>query len=288
MPNGTMHNVEDKEMKQSKLYIMCTSGLILIVAIMWFFIGVDQKESSAVFLQDTTAAGSLASGDKAEPSIATPQPVSNNTAEGITGLSDTALDLETSWNVELGCYNLPEDHEMRCEYAELTASSHEEAMWMFENGYPTATVLREMEALSDEELMELSKSRENWLPLLILGQRYAENGDLSKANSSFSRSEFRNPNSFGMLRSGMSLIENSDPNSPGWSYVEAAVQFKKAALLGDYVGKQLLNELYYSYWNGNPGVFLTTSIIEAAHRSLGSHFELPWHQWQPAQQRPGG
>lgn len=275
-------------MKKPKLYIMCTSGLILIVAIMWFFIGVDQKENSAVFLQDTTAAGSLAPGDKAESSIATPQPVSNNTEEGITGLSDTVLDLETSWNVELGCYNLPEEHEMRCEYAELSASSHEEALWMFENGYPTATVLREVEALSDEELMELSKGQEGWLPLIILGQRYSESGKLLKADSSFTRSEFRNPTSFGMVRSGMSLIQGSDPNSPGWSYVEAAVQFKKAALLGDYVGEQLLNELYNSYWNGNPDLFLTTDIIETAFLELGTRFELPWHQWRPTQQRPGG
>lgn len=280
--------LEDKEMKKSKLYIIGISGLFLMVAIMWFFINASQELNSEDMLQGVSVADPIVPVKEAEPSITTTQLERHNTKEYVTEFSDKTIDLETSWDVELGCFNLPKDNEMRCEYSELSASSYEEAVWMLENGYPPATVLKEMEALSDEELIELSKGRENWLAMLILGQRYAESGNLLKADSRFSRSEFKNPNSFGMLRSGMSLIENSDPNSPGWSYVEAAVQFKKAALLGDYVGEQLLNELYNSYWNGNPDLFLTTDIIETAFLELGTRFELPWHQLRPAQQRPGG
>jgi hypothetical protein len=94
-------------------------------------------------------------------------------------------------------------------------------------------------------------------------------------------------NPYVLLRSGMNLIQNPDPDQPGWSYRTAAVQFKKAALLGDYAAQQLLFELYDSYWGGKPGLAVSTGITESAIWELGRYFDLPQHRW-PVQKRPKG
>ncbi len=78
-----------------------------------------------------------------------------------------------------------------------------------------------------------------------------------------------------------------DPNAPGWSYRTAAVEFKKAALLGDYAAEQLLYALYGSYWNGKPGVVVVTGITETALAELMAFFGLPPNQW-PVEERPEG
>jgi len=195
-------------------------------------------------------------------------------------------DFKLSWKEEFGCLTFQKPGDAQCEYPELNASSYEDALWMSENGYPSASKLRDMEALDDKDLLDFSrKNPQSSLPLTILANRYAESGDLLVSKTLFRRSLGRNMKPFGLLRSGISLVQYPDPNAPGWSYRTAAIEFKKAALLGDYAGEQLYHELINSYWNGNPGLAVTTGIIETAMWELSNYFDLPQHQW-PVEPRP--
>lgn len=210
-------------------------------------------------------------------------------SEGLgADIFSTIDDLKLSWEDEYGCLTFQKPDDVQCEYPELNASSYEDALWMSENGYPSASKLRAMEALDDKDLLDLSrKNPQSSLPLTILANRYAANGDLLASKTLFRRSLGRNMKPFGLLRSGMSLVQHADPNGPGWSYRTAAIEFKKAALLGDYAGEQLYYELINSYWNGNPGLAVTTGIIETAMWELSNYFDLPQHQW-PVEPRPTG
>ena len=280
-------------MKKSRFSILLFVGPLLAVAAIFFFINADQdsKLNSEISLQEDSADRASGLATDAERSVdmqtASPQTESMNPEALVADFSYITPEyLEAHWEEELGCFDLLENGDSQCEYPELTASSYEESIWMIENGYPPASVLKELKSLSEEQLESLSRSnRHYWLPPLILAQRYADTGDRLLADRYFLKSRARNLNPYGLVMQGKSLITAPDPDAQGWSYRTAAVQFKKAALLGDYAAQQLLHELYNSYWNGNPGLVVSTGITETAFLELSAYFGLPINQW-PVEERP--
>jgi len=192
--------------------------------------------------------------------------------------------LKTHWEEELGCFGLEEGSEALCDYPELSASSYEEAIWMIENGYPTASELNELTLLSDTQLKDLSRSGYP-LPSLLLAQRYAAEGKKTGALRYFLSNEARRLNPYSLQRWADSLIANADPNQPGMANVQAAINLKKAALLGDYTAEQALYRLYDSYWRGTPHLTMVTHITDTAHWELSRQLGVPQDQW--ATPRPG-
>jgi len=281
-------------MRKSNFRTLVIVGPLLAVAVIFFFIyaGHDNSLTNAVSLQDTSVdnLSEHATEDKSSGNtrVVPPQPASVERKALVADFSYITPEyLETHWEAELGCFNLQEGNETQCEYPELSASSYEEAMWMIENGYPPASVLTELESLSDAQLKNLSRNRQYWLPPLLLAQRYAASGDRLEASKYFLRSEGRNMNPYGFQRRAKSLVVNPDPDQPAWSYRTAAVNFKKAALLGDYTAEDALYELIDSFWNGRMHFSLSNDIAETAYWELGRRFGLPIDQW-PIQKRPKG
>ncbi len=190
--------------------------------------------------------------------------------------------LRSHWGDELGCSVL--QGEDRCEYKGLDAVSYEEAVWMIENGYPTASMLREFEALTDRELLSLAM-QDNALARQILSDRFAARGDHERAERFSHRSRVASLNPYILQRRAWSLITHPDPEMPGWSYRAAATDLKMASLLGDYEAELDLYELIDSYWDGRPHMAIVSDIHDSAYLYLSRRFGLPIDDW-PVTHRP--
>ena len=150
-------------MRKSNFRILVIVGPLLAVAVIFLFVNAGQNSNltNAVSLQNTSADNLLGHATEVESSgnkeVATPQPASVEPKALVADFSYITPEyLETHWEAELGCFGLQAGNETLCEYPELSASSYEEAIWMIENGYPPASVLKELE--SDRKSTRLNSS----------------------------------------------------------------------------------------------------------------------------------
>ncbi len=196
--------------------------------------------------------------------------------------------LETNWENEFGCaaFRVPKTYQ--CKHPELGANSYEEAIWMFENGYPSESELSFMEALSDNDLLTLAKQK-HWLANLLLAQRAAEKSDSAGAGARyFRRSLMQRISPYTYRKWADTLVENANAKSSTWAYEKAAERLQIAKLLGDYQAGKELYKLYYEDWGGGDlDINVVSSINESAYLFLSRYFGTIQDNW-PVSPRPVG
>ncbi|MDX2417709.1 MAG: hypothetical protein QNK19_09645 [Xanthomonadales bacterium] len=279
--------------RTSKLtMILIAATLVLFVTFIWFG-GKLQPDQMAA--KNTVFEESLNSGSEADAQLEngnSTRHVNESQTETIPdpiGADFTYINseyLKTNWETELGCYTA-QDTSNKCENPELSAGSYEEAIWMVESGYPTASELEFIESLGDEELLSLS-SKGYFLPTLILGQRAATNGDQTDMYSRFLLSRSQRLSPYSLKKMADSLVASADDgDNPQWAYRRAAFNLKTAELLGDYRAGESLDDLYQIVWGNDPSVSLIVSVNDNANLYLSRHFGAIKDLW-PVTPRPRG
>ncbi|MGB5487453.1 MAG: hypothetical protein WBN06_08690 [Lysobacterales bacterium] len=277
-----------------KRYVAFAAGsLVLIATFTWFVLNpsTDQEAKNSTMLEEPQNTGSIANAQRE---------YLNSTGEEDQKQVDAKPDhlvadftyinseyLKTNWQIELGCYTIEDPTSAKCEHPELSANSYEEALWMAENGYPTASELRFLESLSNKNLLALSMQGQ-FLPTLILGERAAESGDQTNMYSHFLLSKAQRLSPYSLRKMADSLVASAeDSDNPQWTYRRAAVDLKTAELLGDYQAGEFLDDFYHIVWGDDPSTSLIVSVNDDANLYLSRRFGTIKDLW-PVTPRPKG